>query len=313
MRRTVIVAFALSAIILALAAPADAASSRLGRLVVLNGRTTVAASEVADTVVVFHGRTIVEGRVDGSVVVFDGSTRISGDVRDSVVVFRGHVEVADGAHIGGDLVTNATPDVAAGAQVDGARKHVSSLRFTSYTWLSRLLVWLAYTLSVLALGLILVALLPGPMESAASASRSVGATIGWGFALLFGLPVAAILVMVTVVGIPLGLSILLALWFLFTVGYTVGVFVVGRRLVKPPAGRMKAFLAGFGVARVLALVPVLGGLAWTIATLIGLGATAVAVWRSRRAVGVGTAPPPAPAPLAGPPGPVPPPAPAGRQ
>jgi hypothetical protein len=311
MRRIVMAAFALSAVVLAFANPADAASSRLGKLVVLNGRTTVAAGEVADAVVVFHGRTIVEGRVNGSVVVFDGATRISGDVRDNVVVFRGHVEVTDGAHIGGDLVTNATPEVASGATIDGSRKHVSSLRFGSYSWLVRFLVWLAYTVSVLVLGLILAALLPGPMESAARAAQSIGPSIGWGFALLLGLPVAAILVMVTLVGIPLGLSILLALWFLFTVGYTVGVFVVGRWLVKPPAGRMTAFFAGFGIARVLALVPILGGLAWTVATLIGLGAIVVAVWRSRQAVRTGAAQPPAPAP-AQTAGPVPPPAPAGE-
>lgn len=309
MRRFVILGF-LGLFVVLLAAPAQAASNRLGKIVVLNGRTTVAQGEVASVVVVFHGRTIIDGRVNGSVVVFDGQTRISGDVRDNVLVFRGRVDITEGAHIGGDLVTNETPEVAAGARIDGQRKHVSNLRFASYTWGARFLVWLAYSLSVLVLGLIMVALLPGPMESAARAARTIGPTIGWGFALLFGLPIAAILVMVTLVGIPLGLSVLLALWFLFTVGYTVGAFAVGRWIVNPPAGRMKAFLAGWGVLRVLALIPFFGGLVWTIVALFGLGAVAVAVWRSRRAVREGTSPPPSPAPTR-PTSPVPPPAPAG--
>ncbi|MFL5799010.1 MAG: hypothetical protein ACJ77A_13910 [Actinomycetota bacterium] len=307
--RRIVFAASLGLFAVLLAAPAHAASSHLGKIVVLNGRTTVAQGEVANAVVVFHGRTIVDGRVNGSVVVFDGQTRISGDVRDNVVVFRGRVEVTDGAHIGGDLVTNGTPVVATGARIDGQRKHVSNLQFASYSWLARLLVWLAYTLSILLLGLLMVALLPGPMESAARAARSVGPSIGWGFVLLFGLPIAAVLVMVTLVGIPLGLSALLALWFLFTLGYTVGAFAVGRWIMKPPAGRMKAFLAGWGVLRVLALAPFLGGIVWTIVAVLGLGATTVAVWRSRAAVRSGTSLPPPPAAPATR-GPVAPPAPA---
>jgi hypothetical protein len=271
-----------------LAAPAYAAAARsgggLGHIVVLNGRTEVPAGKTAKNVVVFHGRTVIAGTVTGSVVVFDGATTISGEVDDSVVVFRGAVTVADGARIGGDLVTNTRAQVDPGAWVDGDIKRVSSLRFTSYNFLFHLLTWLAFTVSVLILGLLMVALLPGPMESAALASRSVGATVGWGLITLIGLPMAAVLISITLVGIPLGLSLLLGLWLLFTLAYTVGAFAVGRRILKPPAGRMKAFLVGWVVVRLLGLIPFVGGLMWTLVTLVGLGATTVAIWRSRRVV-----------------------------
>ncbi len=140
MRRIVLLAFA-GAFAVVLAPPAHAgsmlaASNRLGRIVVLNGNTVVARDQVASMVVVFHGRTVVDGTVKGSVVVFDGATHISGDVRDNVIVFRGRVQVTDGAHIGGDLVTNGRPEVAEGARIDGARKRVSNLQFTSYSWLA---------------------------------------------------------------------------------------------------------------------------------------------------------------------------------
>jgi cytoskeletal protein CcmA (bactofilin family) len=303
-RRVLVVAF-LALLVLPFGAAAHAAGKSanghsLGTIVVLNGRTTVAAGETASGVVVFHGRTIIAGKVNGSVVVFDGAVTVSGDVRDSLVVFRGHAEVTDGAHIGGDLVTNDKATVAGGARIDGERKHVSNFRFSGFSVLGRLLVWIAYTISVLILGLLLVALLPGPMESAARAFRSIGPSIGWGIALLIGLPLASILVLITLVGIPLGLSLMLALWFLFTVAYTVGVFAVGRLMVRPPRGRMKALLAGWAVLRVLGLIPIVGGLAWTAVTVIGLGSITVAVWRSRRAVHAADAAPAAPPPATGP-------------
>jgi hypothetical protein len=44
-----------------------------------------------------------------------------------------------------------------------------------------------------------------------------------------------------------------------------------------------AFLVGWAILRVLALVPVLGGLVWFAAVVVGLGALAVATWRARSA------------------------------
>ncbi|HEX9376645.1 MAG TPA: hypothetical protein VGB19_10460 [Actinomycetota bacterium] len=297
MRRFVAVAF-LFVVILGIAVPAQADARSLGRIVVLNGRTEVAEGETATEVVVFRGRTVIDGDVNGSVVVFDGATRISGDVRDNVLVFRGNVVVTSGAHIGGDLVTNTRPDVDPVATIDGERRRVANLQFAGYSFLVRILVWLAFSVSVLVLGLLMVSLLPGAMESAARASRTVGATLGWGLLMLIGLPVSAVLVSVTLVGLPLGLALLLGLWLLFTLGYTVGTFAVGRWILKAPRGRMKAFLAGWGIARALALIPVVGGLAWTLMAIAGLGATTVAVWRSRRAVREAEA---GAAPAAGPP------------
>jgi len=312
MRRVFVVAF-LVTVALALAAPATAAPKPgtpgpRGNVVVFDGRTEVAEGDVVNSVVVFHGRTVIAGSARGSVVVFDGTTTISGDVRGTVIVFRGHVDVTSTAHIGGDLVTHEAPHVAPGARIDGKRRNVSNISFTGYSWTFHLLVWLAYSVSVLILGLIMMALLPGPMESAALAARSIGATIGWGFVMLLGLPIAAVVVMLTLVGIPLGLALLLALWFLFTVGYTVGAFAIGRMLVKPPRGRFKAFFAGWGIGRVAALLPILAGLAWTALAVIGLGAMCVAAWRSRRAVRAAEREPLPPSPAAAPLSPAPPPA-----
>src|SRR4051794_37972241 len=180
MRRTFVLTFvAVSAFVMAAPAAHAAAEApgRLGAEVVLNGRLVIPEGDTASAVVVFHGRTIVEGHVTGSVVVFDGATRISGTVDDNVIVFRGRVEVTEGAHIGGDLVTQTAPDVAPGARIDGERKRVGNLQFASYSWLVRFLVWLAYSVSVLVLGLLLLWLFPAPMEHAAATGRSaIGAS-----------------------------------------------------------------------------------------------------------------------------------------
>ena len=42
-----------------------------------------------------------------------------------------------------------------------------------------------------------------------------------------------------------------------------------------------AFLVGWAILRVVALIPILGGLVWFAAVVVGLGALAVAIWRAR--------------------------------
>ena len=295
MRRILILSF-LALLVVGRAAPAWAGSpgGSDGVHVVLTGGLDVPASERPKAIVVFNGPVTIEGDVRGSAVVFNGRVLISGTVRDDVVVFNGRVELAAGARVGGDLVTRQRPSIDPSATIDGDIRRLRNLSI-SFGFVLRGAVWLAYTLSTLVLGLILVAAFRRGMEVAAGVSRTrVGAAIAWGAGLFFGLPLAGILLLVTVIGIPLGLALLLALWFIYTVGYTASLFFVGRRMVKPPRRPVVAFLAGWGVMRALALIPFLGGLLWFVAAVYGLGVLAATASSARREPVPLPPPPPVP-------------------
>ena len=109
----------------------------------------------------------------------------------------------------------------------------------------------------------------------------IGPSIGWGLLAFFGLPILAIIALVTIVGIPLGLGLLAALALIYTLGYTATAWIVGRRILRAGTAWAVAFLLGWGILRVLALIPVVGGLIWFAAVVFGLGALAVAIWRAR--------------------------------
>jgi hypothetical protein len=51
--------------------------------------------------------------------------------------------------------------------------------------------------------------------------------------------------------------------------------------VREPTAWILAFLAGWGILRILALVPILGGLVGFAAVVFGLGALMVGIWRAR--------------------------------
>jgi hypothetical protein len=100
---------------------------------------------------------------------------------------------------------------------------------------------------------------------------------------LLALPVAAVILLVTLVALPLGLYVLAAVAVISVLGYTTSAWIVGRWLVRPPRHQALAFLAGAVILRVVAIVPFLGGLVWFAAAVLGTGALAVAAWRARTA------------------------------
>jgi hypothetical protein len=288
---------------LAFAAPAaaqDAGTTTRQEQVVLTGRLLVEADEAVEAAVIFNGPATVEGTVRESLVVFNGRTVVSGTVGGDVVVFNGAVTVRSGATIEGNLVTGDAPDVESGATVVGEQRRVSAdFDATQFGFASRVVWWIGYSVSTLLLGLALLALAPGIDLAIASAVRTrLGASFGFGAAAFFLLPVVAVLLLVIVVAIPLGVFLLLAFALLYTAGYVAGAHALGRRIVASPKSRFVAFLAGWAILRAVALVPFLGGLAWLLATLLGLGV----LWVAAR----GSAPPsPAPDAPAPPPMPVP--------
>jgi hypothetical protein len=79
--------------------------------------------------------------------------------------------------------------------------------------------WIAVTVSLLILGIVLLGLFPAMMAASYAVARNeAGRAIGWGLLVAVGLPVVSVLVMVTVVGIPLGVVGLLSLALLYAMG-----------------------------------------------------------------------------------------------
>jgi hypothetical protein len=93
--------------------------------------------------------------------------------------------------------------------------------------------------------------------------------------------VAAAIAAVTLVGLPLAFGILLALLPLGAVAYACSAWALGRRIVKPPRGRILSFLAGLAILRAVALIPILGGVVDLAAVVFGLGLIGTAIGAAR--------------------------------
>ena len=289
MRRSMIVGLLILAL-LAVATPAWAQDAQGPEaFVVLSGRADVPQDQAVGDLVVFHGSATVDGTVDGSLTAFDAPVTISGRVNGDVVAFNGRVVLRSGAVVTGDVVSQNAPVVASGATIGGETRRVqTNLNWEGFGWVGRLAWWLAVSVSTLVVGLVLVLLAGRGAGWILEAGRTqVGPAIGWGLLVFFGLPIMAIGALVTLVGIPLGLGLLAALGLIYALGYGASAWVLGRSLLRPPSAWVVAFLVGWAILRVVALVPILGGLIWFAAVVFGLGVLAVAIWRGRSAARAG--------------------------
>jgi hypothetical protein len=288
-------------LLVALAGPALAQSGNKGTLVVLRGSVDVPADETVTSVVIFDGPATIDGTVTGSVVAFHGPITISGSVRGSVIAISDRVVLQDGAQVDGDVKSQKAAVVSPGAHVDGSIGTVDFSNWDDVAHVSRYIWWFAVTISSLALGACLLLLPSGARTRIDAAASRVGPAIGWGAVAFFGLPIAAIILLVIVITLPLGLALLFALGFLAMVAYVVTAWVLGGRIARNAAPFL-AFLAGWGILRAVALLPILGGTVWTLAVIFGAGVLALAIWsRSPAAPTAAAVAPAAPAPPIPPP------------
>jgi len=275
-------------VLLIVAAPACAAplsgEADDDAIVVINGDVHVGRSETANGIFIVSGDARIDGRVDGDVVLVAGDALIRGRVDGNVATIAGHARLLRKARVDGDLIYgDERPQVAPRAVVAGYTEKVGwndSLGLLPFV--AAFAFWLAVSISTAILGVLLLLLAPRAADAAVTQSQSrFWTAVGLGAGVLIGLPLVAAVAAITLVGLPMAVGIALALLPLAAVAYVTAALALGRVMVKPPTSRIVAFLAGLGILRVAALLPVLGGLVWLGAVVVGLGLLTAALTAAR--------------------------------
>lgn len=254
--------------------------------IVITGGVVVPVGQTAGDVVALDGPVRIAGHATGDVVAIGGPVRITGRVDGDVAAVSDRASLAPTARVGGDLLYgDERPVIAQGARVNGSIKDknwADTLSSPGWGFAGPLAWWLAVSVSTLIVGVLLLLLAPRLLTAAERSARGhLWPAVGWGVLVAIALPIIAVLALVTLVGIPFGIALLLALVPVMLVAYVTAAWILGRRIVKPHVSPWLALLAGWGILRVLALIPVVGFLVGLVATVIGLGSLVVALWHAR--------------------------------
>ncbi len=258
----------------------------------IDGDLLVAAEEVrldenariASNLRATGSRVEIDGTVDGDVAVFSGEIIIGGTIRGSANLQGDRVSLDPGARIEGDLTyTSRVPlspeelarvagTARATEQEDDVEEEEESDGITAWS----VVFWLWQVSAALLMGTLMIALFRGALLLVASAipeKATVGSLLG--FAAFLIIPIASVVAMATLIGLPVGLATFILYWvILYVAKIPVAVWAGGRLLSmagRPDVSPYLALLIGVVLLYLLFQTPYVGWLIWFVATWLGLG------------------------------------------
>ncbi len=254
------------------------------------------------------GSVVIDGSQIGPVSVGLGEVTVSGRVQGRVSVGMGEVVLAHTAVVEGAIQVGmgrevrlaagqALPSAAVGepgghalrlvggnlaGDLGGARAlALSGLLGTMLAsgvgpliaLLGRLVWWLVS----LAVAFAILSLFPEPTRRIADdIERAPGANLGWGLLVALASGPAAVILLITILGIPLSLLLALSLLAAKVMGYVAVALLLGARLL-PRLGRSGAavgweLVAGSVLLLLVGTIPIVGFLLDIVVALVGIGA-----------------------------------------
>lgn len=261
-----------------------------GELVAAGGKITVRnAATIAGSAWVAGSNVTIAGKVGKGARIYANHVTISGEINGDTHLSGRQITLIPGTKINGNLFyasQNALPQDPS-IQVQGTITREP----TPLAWNKRhdergLLSWFhpVFILSMLMAGSLLYALFPNAANRAQQAIRDYpGRSLLLGLALLFTIPPAAILCIVTVIGIPIGFSLLLLYPLSLMLSYLVTAFFIGGKIAavakqpEPVTWKQRTLFLGLALIglSLAATIPILGGLMVIVALIAGLGGWAV--------------------------------------
>jgi hypothetical protein len=241
------------------------------------------SGKIGGSLIGFMTGASVDGGVGGDILLLDHNTSINGKVGGSIrargetFVAGPHAEVSGHTRYEGEKPAEVSQEAKLAYPLEYTKaEHTREHMATSYVWQG---IWAA---AFILFGLVLFLLMPGFMNQAVADSERYGASFGLGVLVMFGVPIAALIACVTVVGLFIGISTLF-IWYAslyvaqVVVGGLVGQWVMGRTSEQwPLIGRM---IVGLLLVRLATIAPVVGGWVKFAVVLWGLGAISLTVYR----------------------------------
>lgn len=230
----------------------------------------------------------INSNIGRNVQVFASTFRIGNNavINGDINVFATNISIADGAVINGtvtyyDTATANIPSYIKTNIIKDTRADNDELK-TNPSLTSKIQDRIFWSIANFVLFALTLLIAPGLFKKVSDANRSgsVGTylkSLGFGFLLLFFVPLLAIILIVTLIGMPFGFISLL-LYVLLIIYSTVFVgYLIGDTIFKDKMNNYLKGLIGIIIIEVLKIIPVIGGIVSFATVSISLGLLVVAL------------------------------------
>lgn len=258
-------------------------SGTIGRdLLVAGGEVSLASTaKIGSDLLLGAGTALIDGLIKGDInsgvesLTIASTASIQGKL---TYISENEANIHSGAQIRG-TITHQLPDVKERLAV-GTHKlpNVGERILTGIGLWGKVIGFLM----TLVLGIIIILLAPRRVKAVTESIRTRPWTsLGWGAIILIFTPIAALIVCITIIGLPLGL-ITLVLYIIaiyltqLFVGLLIGQLIIGSsRRVETRAALVGALTLGLAILSLLRLIPYLNFFIGLATVLFGLGAILV--------------------------------------
>jgi cytoskeletal protein CcmA (bactofilin family)/predicted anti-sigma-YlaC factor YlaD len=265
-------------------------SGNLGKNIMWFGDavTVDATGKVGGTITMFGGTLAIDGHLGRDILFIGEEINVNGEVGGSIQEKGNMLIIGSNAQVDGPVKFegNKPAEVAPGAKLASPVQFKQMEKKHEYRD-GNYYVWrVIWTAAFILFGSVLFLLVPGFAGETISAAERYGAPIGLGILVFFGVPLAALIACITVVGLPLGI-LTFGLWMLMlccaeiVVGTVIGNLILGK--ATDTWGMIGRMALGFVIVRIvytpLAQVHVLGLLAALGIWMWGMGAISLALYK----------------------------------
>lgn len=268
------------------------------------------AAAVADAVTLYGGNVNIEGKINGPLKVNAQKVVLNGEVARDVELNAEEIELGPRAKLGAALryPSNAQFKTAEGVVIGGAvtrgeamngrpdthhdREWHGQMMGSSSGWAGTIAGTAASFVALLAAAALFLLVFTGFSRRASTRMLATPwPALAAGVAVLLGTPMLAMLLLITLIGIPLGIVLMMLFPLMLLMGWIVGVFGVAQRVQHAiqkdaPSGSSAAMIGFFALTLLLVLLlgnlPFIGFLILVAILLLGIGACALELYRQVR-------------------------------
>lgn len=262
-------------------------NGRIGRDLVVGGaQLSVSGTGQIDGDLVFGAGTVqVDGSIGDSILGAGGKVTLTNNVGGDIILSVDSLTITSSADIQGDIKYTSSNEasIQSGASISGDISHlIPEQTETAKGIMAGIVgsvVWkiLSYVM-IFIIGIILILIAKKRITLMQIAiQKSPWQTLGWGALILIATPIAAVIVMITVIGLPLGIISLLLWGIVLYLSQIPVALLLGRLIIRQnreldSTGIMIGALAlGLLVLFVLQLIPIIGWIVGLIVIIFGLG------------------------------------------
>ena len=285
-------------------------SSVGGELRASGGNVTLGSTAaVLDAVTVYAGHATVDGKVKGPLTIYAQKVVLNGEVGGNVELNAEEIEIGPKARLGAALSypADARFKTAEGAVIGGVITRGQAMNGRPDThrnreWHGQMMEsgsgsgWagsvggaaVSFVLLLAVAALVLLGFTGFSKRAAHSMLTTPWPSLAVGVAVFIGAPMLAVLLCVTLIGIPLGIALMMVFPLMLLIGWIIGVYGLAQRLQRAvqrnspqhsSAAMMGFFALTLLVVMLIGSVPFVGFFVVAAVWLMGTGACALEFYR----------------------------------